>query len=146
MDFFYFRGELTLRTTFIWIGGMILFACAESAPLFFMAQISPLVSFQAEVQMQNILICREVWTKGSRVAYKTFSCVFQFIIPLCFVVSISLLTLSLFIGNLDRLNVCFLSRGSRRNKITEYVLRSEVFKPDEFEKRVKQCNVTPFTL
>ena len=29
-------------------------------------------------------------------------------------------TLSLFIGNLDRLNVCFLSRGSRRNKITEY--------------------------
>ena len=90
MDFFYFRGELTLRTTFIWIGGMILFACAESAPLFFMAQISPLVSFQAEVQMQNILICREVWTKGSRVAYKTFSCVFQFIIPLCFVVSISL--------------------------------------------------------
>lgn len=87
LGFFFCRGELTLKTTFVWIAGMILLSCLESAPLFFMAQISPLVSFQEEVQMQNILICREVWTKGSRVAYKTFSCVFQFIIPLFFVVS-----------------------------------------------------------
>ena len=84
---FNFRGELTLKVTFLWIFGMSLLASIESAPLFFMAQIKQLVSFQEEVHMQNILICREVWTKGSRVAYKTFSCVFQFIIPLCFVVS-----------------------------------------------------------
>jgi hypothetical protein len=60
-------------------------------PLFLMAKIKKLVSFEDNILMDlnlnDILICQEVWPKGWRVTYKTFACIFQFVGPVLFVVS-----------------------------------------------------------
>jgi hypothetical protein len=56
------------------------------SPLFLMAKIKKLVSFQDTMSMDDILICQEVWPSGWRVTYKTCACVFQFLGPVLFVV------------------------------------------------------------
>lgn len=71
----------------LWIVSMIFVSGAASTPMFYMAQIKQLVAFQDEVNYQDILICREMWPMNRRIAYKTTSCVVQFIIPLIIIVS-----------------------------------------------------------
>ena len=85
--FQFYRADLTLRTAGFWIGSMVILSIGASTPMFYMAQIKQLVDFQGGVSYQDILICREMWPKERRVAYKTLSCIVQFIIPLIIIVS-----------------------------------------------------------
>ena len=87
LSLFFCRGELTLKSAAMWILGMLLISTAASTPMYYMAQIKGLVEFQVESNFQDILICREMWPKGRRMAYKTCCCIFQFLIPLCIIVS-----------------------------------------------------------
>ena len=61
-----------------------------SSPLYFMAEIKIVITFKESVQMEseNITTCVEFWTRGWRIAYKTCSCVFQFLGPVILVVSL----------------------------------------------------------
>ena len=85
--YFFFRGDLTLKTAGLVIAGMLGLATAASTPMFYMAQIKGLVEFQDDINYQDILICREMWPKEKRMTYKTCCCVIQFLIPLCIIVS-----------------------------------------------------------
>ena len=61
-----------------------------SSPLYFMAEIKIVITFKESVQMESehITTCVEFWTRGWRIAYKTCSCVFQFLGPVILVVSL----------------------------------------------------------
>ena len=90
--FLFCRGDLTLKTAIISITGMVLLSIFASTPMYYMAQIKQLVAFQEGAIYQDILICREMWPKERRVAYKTAACIVQFIIPIFVIVSVSLLS------------------------------------------------------
>ena len=83
----FFRSQFSLKRAAAIILGMLLLAIGMSSPLFFIARIERLVSFQDTFQMEDVLICREIWPQGWRIAYKTFSCIFQFLGPVIIVVS-----------------------------------------------------------
>ena len=83
------RAEVSLTRAVLVITLMTFLSLVLCSPLYFMAQIKRLVSFQDAMSMEveDILICREIWPKGWRVTYKLCSCIFQFLGPVIIVVS-----------------------------------------------------------
>ena len=69
---------------------MLILSLVMSSPLYFMAEIKIVITFKESVQMESehITTCVEFWTRGWRIAYKTCSCVFQFLGPVILVVSL----------------------------------------------------------
>ena len=81
---------MNLRTATFWIIAIIsLSIVVVSTPFFYMTQVTSSVEFRNNSGNQDFLVCEEVWwSKNERIVYKTLFCAFQFLIPICIIVSI----------------------------------------------------------
>ena len=105
---------MTLKLAGVYIAAITFLSLAGSTPVYFMAQIKRVVEFQTTLDYEDILICKSTFSKAERVAYKTGSCVFQFLIPLWIIVSISKILFGKVVENFTQyvesvctLNACF---------------------------------------
>eukprot|EP00095_Tigriopus_kingsejongensis_P000260 snap_masked-scaffold272_size230267-processed-gene-1.9 protein:Tk00260 transcript:snap_masked-scaffold272_size230267-processed-gene-1.9-mRNA-1 annotation:"retinal rod rhodopsin-sensitive cgmp 3 -cyclic phosphodiesterase subunit delta isoform x2" len=66
--------------------GMVGLSFLLAGPLFATATLEPLVNFESNPMVADILICRQEWSSRTvRVAYKVGTCFFQFFLPIGFV-------------------------------------------------------------
>ena len=84
---FFYRDDMTMKVAILYIACITLLSAIASSPMFYMDLITKNVEFPKTISRDNLSTCTSTWSQNAGMAYKTFSCVFQFIIPLCAIVS-----------------------------------------------------------